>query len=185
MEKIVLIGISLRVNSLNKKLIANVERILNQENTPHSVELLSFNEFPMPVYDGDLEAAQGLPAGVQQLARKIEQAEGLILASPEYNGGIAGSFKNTIDWVSRIKPAPWTGKKILLLSASPGGLGGIRGLTHSRVPLEALGAYVFPEMFGLGQADKAFGEKGELKDVGTEERLKTLLLKFLNSAVWR
>jgi chromate reductase, NAD(P)H dehydrogenase (quinone) len=102
----------------------------------------------------------------------------VIFSTPEYNGGIPGPFKNAIDWVSRISPMPWAGKKILLLGASPGKLGAVRGLGHSRVPLESIGAFVYPEMFGLPQANSAFDSAGRLNDSATEERLKKLLFKF-------
>jgi NAD(P)H-dependent FMN reductase len=73
---------------------------------------------------------------------------------------------------------PWPGKNILLLGASPGSLGAVRGLAHSRVPLESIGAFVYPEMFGLPHANLAFDEGGKIKDGATEERLKKLLIKF-------
>jgi hypothetical protein len=100
------------------------------------------------------------------------------ISTPEYNGGMPGPFKNALDWVSRLSPMPWPNKKILLLGASPGALGAVRGLWHSHVPLEAIGMFVYPEMFGLSQAHLAFDEAGQLKDAATLERLKKLLLKF-------
>ncbi|MFZ3231478.1 MAG: NADPH-dependent FMN reductase [Pseudobdellovibrio sp.] len=178
MAKILMMGMSLRKDSLNKKLAQNAFRILTNENLNHQHELLMFNDFPMPVYDGDIETDHGIPDMVKQLGQKISEAKALVLSTPEYNGGIPGAFKNAIDWVSRISPMPWTGKKILLLGASPGALGAIRGLGHSRVPLDSIGAFVFPEFFGLPLAHQAFDDAGKLKDPATEERLKKLLLKF-------
>lgn len=180
MAKIIMMGISLRKDSLNKKLIQNVQKILGEIKVGHQVELLSFNDYPMPVYDGDIEAHSGIPEAVKKLGQKIQEADAIIFSTPEYNGGIPGSFKNAIDWVSRVAPMPWHGKKLLLIGASPGGLGAIRGLAHSRVPLESIGVFVFPEMFGLSQAHQAFDEAGSLKDPTTKERLRKLLSNFSN-----
>ncbi len=114
------------------------------------------------------------------MGQKISEADAIILSTPEYNGGMPGSFKNAVDWVSRISPMPWPGKQLLLIGASPGALGAIRRLGHSRVPLESIGVFVFPEMFGLSQAHQAFDEAGTLKDAATLERLNRLLIKFKN-----
>lgn len=177
-----MIAMSLRKDSLNKKLILHAQQSLKSELASHEFEVLSLSDYVIPLYDGDLEAQSGVPDPVKRLGDKIMGARGLILSSPEYNGGISGVFKNTIDWISRLSPMPWSAKQALLLSASPGGLGGIRGLAHSRVPLESLGVFVYPEMFGLSQAHQAFDEGGRLKDPSTSERLNKLLKKFTNHA---
>src|SRR6476661_9915413 len=137
MAKFLMMGMSLRKDSFNKKLAFNAHRLLTAEPSEHQFELVQFNEFPMPVYDGDIEAGPGIPDAVKALGKKITEAKAVILSTPEYNGGIPGPFKNAIDWVSRISPMPWPGKQLLLLGASPGALGAIRSLGHSRVPLES------------------------------------------------
>lgn len=180
MARIIMMGMSLRKDSFNKKLIQNVNQILNDRNSGHQLELLSFNDYPMPVYDGDIETQSGVPDTVKKLGQKISEADAIILSTPEYNGGIPGPFKNAIDWVSRISPMPWPGKKMLLLGASPGGLGAIRSLAHSRIPLESIGVFVFPETFGLSHANQAFDNSGALKEPATQERLKKLLFKFVD-----
>ena len=180
MAKVIMMAMSLRKESFNKKLIVNAQSILAKEKPELITDLLLFNDYSMPVYDGDIETQHGIPDGVKNLGKKISDADAIILSTPEYNGGIPGPFKNAIDWVSRITPMPWPGKKLLLLGASPGGLGAIRSLGHSRVPLESIGVFVYPEMFGLARADAAFDESGKLKDTLTEERLKKLLIKFAN-----
>lgn len=182
MAKFLMIGMSLRKDSFNKKLISNAHKILSGENSEHEFELVQFNDFPMPVYDGDLEKA-GMPEGVVSLGKKISEADAVIFSTPEYNGGMPGPFKNAVDWVSRIFPMPWPGKQVLLLGASPGALGAIRSLGHSRVPLESIGVFVYPEMFGLPKAHEAFDENGTLKDPATTEKLKKLLFKFRDHVV--
>ena len=178
MAKILLIATSLRKESLNKKLIENSNRILNTEKADHNFEVIQFNDYALPIFDGDLEGQSGMPENAKKLAQKISAFDAIIFSTPEYNGSIPGGFKNALDWLSRINPMPLTDKHALLLAASPGALGGVRGLWHSRVPLEALGLHVYPEMFGLSAAHNAFDEKGILKDAATDERLKKLLFKF-------
>lgn len=133
----------------------------------------------MPVYDGDIEAGSGVFDEVHKLSEPIWQAEAVIISTPEYNGGMPGSFKNAVDWLSRLKPVTLTGKSVFLLGASPGAFGAVRGLWRSRVPLEALGVVVYPEMFRLSQAAQAFDETETLKEPRQQERLKTLLAGFL------
>lgn len=173
--KILVMGMALRKGSFNKKLAKNAHRLLA---VGDEAELLNFEDFPMPVYDGDIEAGPGIPEPVKALAAKIQDARALVLSTPEYNGSIPGPFKNAIDWVSRVKPMPWAGKHVLLLGASPGALGAVRGLWHGRVPLEVAGAFVYPEVFGLPRADQAFDGDDKLKDAAVEERLKALLGKY-------
>ena len=177
MSSIILMAMSLRKESFNKKLILNAQRIL--EKNGESVEVLSFNMYPMNMYNGDDEATKGLPESVVALGKKISEARAVIFSTPEYNGGMPGTFKNCFDWVSRIKPMPWTGKHVLLLGASPGGLGAVRGLWHSRVPFEAEGSFVYPEMFGLSKAGDAFDADGKLKDAKQEENLEKLLMNYV------
>ena len=106
-----------------------------------------------------------------ELGKKIIDANALIISSPEYNGGISGVLKNAIDWILRMKPMPLADKHLLLLSASPGALGGVRGLWHTRVPLEALGVHVFPRVFWLPNAYEAFDEHAKLKNVKNAQNL--------------
>jgi NAD(P)H-dependent FMN reductase len=175
--RILAFAASLRAASFNRKLIAEAAAILRT--LPDvDVDLADFREFHMPIYDGDLEDRDGIPAGGQEFIRRIQQADGAVISTPEYNGGISGSFKNAIDWASRADPVPLEGKPILLIGASPGGLGAVRGLWHSRVPLEVIGAYVFPEMLGVPRAHQAFDDSGTLKDPGMRSRLQELLTGY-------
>ncbi|MFJ3977315.1 NADPH-dependent FMN reductase [Streptomyces sp. NPDC090021] len=143
-------------------------------------EPVTLRDFPMPPYDGDAEAGDGLPEGALALCRRIEAAQALIIASPEYNASVPGVLKNAVDWVSRYRPQPFKDKQTLLVSASPSMVGGNRGLWALRVPLEHLGARVYPDMFSLAGAHQAFTEDGALTDPGLGERLTATIGSFLD-----
>lgn len=143
------------------------------------MDLAEFAEFDVPLFNGDLQQKDGIPAGALEFSRRISAAGGLLLASPEYNFSLPGTIKNLIDWVSRIRPVPLRGKHGLLLAASPGTVGGIRGLWQLRIPLEGLGVTLSPDMFALAHADKAFGEAGELVDAATSDRLTRIVDGYL------
>jgi chromate reductase, NAD(P)H dehydrogenase (quinone) len=138
----------------------------------------------MPLYDGDLEQHEGLPDEVVKLGARIAEADALIVATPEYNGSISSVLKNALDWISRVKPMPIAEKHLVLLSASPGGWGGVRGLWHSRVPFEVLGAHVFPQMMSLPGAASAFDETGRLVGAPAQQ-LQNLLRAFAGHAAVR
>ncbi len=143
------------------------------------MDLAEFAEFDVPLYNADLQAKDGIPAGAQEFARRILAADGLLLVSPEYNFSLPGTLKNLIDWVSRVRPVPLRGKHGMLLAASPGAVGGIRGLWQLRIPLEGLGVTLYPDMFALAHADKAFTEVGDLTDPATTERLARMVAGYL------
>jgi chromate reductase len=178
--KILAFAASLRRGSLNKKLIAAVAAMVRE--LGGEVDVADFAEFDMPLYDGDKQAAEGLPPGALELKRRIEAASALVIASPEYNYSIPGTLKNAIDWVSRARPMPWRGRSIYLVSASPGAIGGIRGLWQTRIPLEGCGALVFPDMFALAHADRAFTDGGQLADAAMADRLRQQVLGFYRLA---
>jgi NAD(P)H-dependent FMN reductase len=171
---------SLRKASLNRRLLQVAVELARQHGA--AVDLAEFHEFGMPLFDGDLQEREGIPAGALALARRIQAADGLLLASPEYNYSIPGTLKNAIDWVSRIKPVPLKGKSALLLSTSTGLVGGNRGLWALRVPLELLGVHVYPEMFSLASGNKMLDESGGLTDPAAKQRLDALLGAYLEHA---
>lgn len=171
---------SLRRGSLNRKLIALAAEMARSAGA--DVDLADFREFDLPIYDGDLDANAGLPPGGLELKRRLDGADGVLIAAPEYNYSIAGSLKNAIDWVSRARPMPWRGKSIHLMSASPSSMGGIRGLWQTRIPLEGCGALVFPDMFALPHANEAFDDSGELRDPSLAERLRRDVVGFVRLA---
>jgi chromate reductase, NAD(P)H dehydrogenase (quinone) len=171
---------SSRTGSLNRKLVALAAEIATAAGA--EVDLADFREFEMPLYDADVDAERGLPPGALELKRRVEAAEALLIAAPEYNYSISGPLKNAFDWVSRARPMPWRGRSVYLLSASPSAMGGIRGLWHTRVPFEGCGALVFPDMFALPHANEAFDDEGRLKDARLAKRLATEIEGFVRLA---
>lgn len=178
--KLLAFAASLRGASLNRKLVALAAASARAAGA--EVDLAEFREFEAPMYDGDLEASAGLPPGAVELKRRLGEADAVLIAAPEYNYSIAGPLKNAIDWVSRARPMPWRGKSILLMSASPSPMGGIRGLWQTRIPLEGCGALVFPDMFALPHANEAFDEAGRLRDPALAERLQREVVGFVRLA---
>jgi chromate reductase len=169
---------SLRKESLNDKLAnltAQVARHLGA-----TVDLASMHDFDVPLYDGDVEA-QAIPRGAHALRDKLLANDAFILASPEYNGSMPGTIKNLIDWASRFRPQPFDGKHGLLLSASPSLGGGNRGLWALRMPLEHLGARMFPDMFSLAMAHKAF-DGAQIADKTLQARFEKNVQAFLSLA---
>jgi chromate reductase len=178
--KVLAFAASLRKGSLNKRLVTVVAGILRDAGA--EVDVADFRDFDMPLYDGDLQTASGLPPGALALQRRIEAASALVIANPEYNYSIAGPLKNAIDWVSRARPMPWRGRSVYLVSAGPGQIGGVRGLWQTRIPLEGCGALVFPDMFALPNADRAFAADGTLVDAEVAERLRKQVIGFCRLA---
>jgi len=158
---------SLRAGSFNRRLVrlaAAGARAAGAEVT--EIEL---RDYPLPLYDADLEAEEGLPEPARRLKALFAGHGGLLLASPEYNSSISGVLKNAIDWVSRAaegeKPlASFDGKVAALMSASPGSLGGLRGLATVRSILSNIRVLVLPQQVGVSRAHEAFTEDGRLKD---------------------
>jgi NAD(P)H-dependent FMN reductase len=170
---------SLREESLNRKLAALAARVAQQAGA--SVDLASMRDFEVPLYDGDLETAQGVPSGAQELRRRLLASDAFILSSPEYNASMPGTIKNLIDWASRFRPQPFDGRHGLLLSASPSFAGGNRGLWALRMPLEHLGARIFPDMFSLAMAQKAFAGD-DIADEALRARFEKNVQAFLSLA---
>jgi len=133
------------------------------------VTVLDLNDFPMPLFNQDLEATDGPPPQASRLKEIMRAHGGLLIASPEYNSSISPLLKNTIDWVSRPADgeqmlAAYQGKVAGLMSASPGRLGGLRGLVHLRSILSNIGVLVIPDQVAVGEAGAAFDDSGDLVD---------------------
>jgi NAD(P)H-dependent FMN reductase len=162
---------SARRGSLNKKLA----RIAAADAAVPGVEVtfIDLDDFPMPVYHGDLEAAEGMPENGLKLREIFIAHNALIISSPENNRSTSSLLKNTIDWLSRSIGdgkglnsglAPFRGKVAALLAASPGPYGGVRGLPHLRESLAGLGVLVIGVQVAVVHADQAFDENGALRD---------------------
>ncbi|MGW1767158.1 NADPH-dependent FMN reductase [Streptomyces sp. NPDC002073] len=175
--RVLVLAGSSRAGSVNARLAGLVAAQV--ERSGATVDLARLREFEMPTYDGDAEADEGPPAGAALLRERLLAAQALVIASPEYNASVPGVLKNAVDWVSRFRPQPFKDKQTLLVSASPSMVGGNRGLWALRVPLEHLGARVYPDMFSLAMAHAAFGEDGGLTDAGLRERLAATVDSFL------
>ena len=174
---------SSRSGSVNTQLVhaaANAAR-----NAGADVEEIDLRDFRMPLYDGDEEAAEGPPQNAARLRDLFASKDAFLVGCPEYNGLITPLLKNTIDWISRPDAAghPGTrcvqGKLAALTAASPGGLGGLRGLVHVRVLLANIGMFVLPDQMALPGAAKAFDENGTLKDASIAKRLTGLAESFV------
>lgn len=158
---------STRTDSFNKKLVRVAAESARAAGA--AVTLVDLRDFPMPFYDGDLEAEQGLPDNARELKAIMVAHDGFLLSCPEYNSSISAVLKNTLDWISRAQPneppmPAFRGKVAGLLAASPGNLGGVRGLFAVRQILTVLGTIVLPTQFALARARDAFDEQGALKD---------------------
>lgn len=140
--------------------------------------MISLRDFTLPIFDEDLEATSGMPEAAKRLKVMFREHNGLIIASPEYNSSITAALKNAIDWVSRgesdDEPAlsALAGKTAVLCSASPGGLGGMRGLVHLRAILGSIGITVLPDQIAVGKAYEAFTPDGVLADANQQARVK-------------
>ncbi|MGW2562738.1 NADPH-dependent FMN reductase [Streptomyces sp. NPDC001514] len=175
--RVLLIGASLRAGSTNARLASLVARLVSD--TGATADLAAMRDFQMPLYDGDAEAAEGLPSGALALRDRLERCDAFVISSPEYNASVPGVLKNAIDWVSRVQPQPFKSKHAMLVSASPSMVGGNRGLWALRVPLEHLGTRVYPDMFSLAKAHQGFTSDGLLADSGLQQRLAETVEAFL------
>jgi chromate reductase len=176
---VLVLAASLRAESLNHKLAALAARVATANGA--MVDFATMHDFDVPLYDGDLETAEGIPAGAKELLRRLTATDAFIIASPEYNASMPGVLKNLIDWMSRFRPQPFDTRHGLLLSASPSLVGGNRGLWALRVPFEHLGARIYPDMFSLSMAHKAFAGDG-LADTALQARFEKTLQAFLSLA---
>jgi len=167
MPRILAFSGSARGGSLNRRVLNHA--IHGAREAGAEVTLLELGELPLPLYDGDLEASEGLPANVVRIKSLFASHGGLLIASPEYNSSISPLLKNVIDWVSRSGPgeaplASFRGKTAALLSASPGHYGGLRGLYHLREILQNIGVTVLPDphVVALPKAHEALDTEGAM-----------------------
>lgn len=180
--KILAFGGALRRGSFNQKVAAIAAEGAREAGA--EVTLIALRDFPMPLFDGDLEEESGLPENAKKLKALFKEHDGLIIASPEYNSSITAALKNAIDWVSRTETddepslSAITGKTAVLCAASPGALGGLRGLVTIRSILGNLGVTVLPDQVAVSKAYEAFNEDGSLKETRQQVAVKSLGAKL-------
>lgn len=169
---------SLRKDSLNTRLATLAASVI--EKNGGVVDYAYMSEFDCPSFNQDLETNDVHPAGAEELRKRILANDAYIISSPEYNGSIPGLLKNVIDWVSRFRPQPFNEKHSLLMSASPSMGGGNKALWSLRMPLEHLGSRVFPNMFSLAMAHKAFNDVGGIADEALAKRFEENITAFMD-----
>ncbi len=181
--KIVAFAGSTRNGSYNKQLVslaADAARAAGAE-----VTVVDLRDLALPLFDQDLEDAHGLPVEAQKFKKLLRESGGFLIASPEYNSSITAVLKNALDWASRAESddepplAAFRGKAALLLSASPGALGGLRGLVHLRAILGNIGVHVLPDQLSISAAHEAFVD-GKLKDARKAKQLADLATQLVN-----
>ena len=180
--KILAFAGSTRTDSFNKKLVKVASD--GAIETGADVSVIDLKDFPMPLYDEDLERQEGLPSNVLKLKDLMLAHQGFLISSPEYNSSISGVLKNTIDWTSRPRDgeppsACFQDKIVGLMSASPGALGGLRGLVHVRAILENMGVIVLPNQVAVSKAHEAFDVHGNLNDKKQEQKVKSVGTKLV------
>ena len=165
---------SARRESLNKKLAKAMVKLI--ENEAAEATYVDLNDYPMPLYHGDLEEEDGLPESAAKLKELFKEHDGFLVASPEYNGSFSPLLKNTVDWISRKggSAEAFHGKVAGIVSTSPGALGGLRGLIYVRAMLAGLGLHVIPQQIAVPNGHEAFDEDFNILDVSYSERLSNM-----------
>ena len=169
---------SLREGSLNQRLAGLAADCIRANGG--EVDVRRMAEFDAPSYNADVQSKEGLPAAAEQFRDCLTTNDAFVISTPEYNASMPGVLKNAVDWVSRFSPQPFNERHGLLMSASPSMVGGNRGLWALRVPLEHLGARVYPDMFSLAQAHQAFADDGRLADAELQARLDQTIVGFMD-----
>lgn len=176
---------SAREGSHNKRL-AKLGTAIAEANGIAST-FADLGDYPMPLYDADLQTRDGIPENAHKLEALMRVHTGVFIACPEYNASITPLLKNTLDWMSRIRdPEPlfvFKTRVFALGSSSPGGMGGLRGLNTVRTVLElGLSALVLPEQFAVPRATEAYDDHGHLKNKDSQEQFKQLIVKLARAA---
>ena len=175
--KILAFAGSLRTGSFNKKLVKI--GIVGARAAGADVTEIDLRDFPMPVYDQDIETSSGVPEHAKRLKQLMLAHHGLLISSPEYNSSIPGGLKNALDWASRQEAgepplACFVDKVAVLMSASPGSLGGLRGLVHLRAMLGNIKVLVLPDQVAVPKAHEAFAPDGSMKDAKQQASVEHL-----------
>lgn len=187
--KILAFAGSLRKDSFNKKLVKIA--IKGAEENGSEVTYIDIKDYPLPVYDAEIEESQGLPENALKIKKLLLEHDGFLISCPEYNSSISGALKNFIDWASRPASADevylccFIDKVVMLMSASPSFLGGLRGLVHVRSIFSNINSLVLPQQKCISNADKAFNPDGTLIDskhqndvINLGKKLSEFLIKY-------
>lgn len=184
--KILAFAGSTRKESWNKKLLKEAAEVAHGAGA--EVTIIDLADYPLPLYDGDLEVAQGVPENAKKLQKLFAEHDGFMIASPDYNGSYSGVLKNMVDWVSRKDKEndpplePFKGKVAAIMSASPGALGGIRGLEKLHDLLDDLKVMVIPDVVAVGGIATAFNAAGKLDNPKTAKALETAATRLVKVA---
>lgn len=174
MTKILALSGSLRRDSLNTRLAHAI-----REYAPANVVIEIATLHGIPLYDGDVEAGQGIPDAVNALKARIVNSDGVLLVTPEYNGGMPGVMKNGIDWLSRTDiKAVFAARPYALAGATPGGWGTLSAQAAWLPVLNRLGVTLYAPSFKLSAANKAFNENGGLASEQSQAMVRDLLEGF-------
>ena len=178
MTKILAFSGSARKQSFNQRLVkiaaAGAERAGAQ------ITVINLADYPMPLFDQELEAKSGIPQNALALKRLLKGYDGFLIASPEYNSAFSSLLKNAIDWASRSEKSgeppliAYKGKTAAIMAASPGKLGGLRGLVFIRMLLANLGMLVLPNQIAVANAHQAFNDEGSLIDENQQKAVTAL-----------
>ena len=180
--KILAFAGSTRKDSVNKRL-AKIA-ILAADKAGAETTFIDLHDYNMPLYSEDLLAEHGMPDGVIAFKEMLKNHNGFLISSPEYNGSLTGTLKNAIDWAtikadSEERMACWNGKIAGLLSASPGGLGGIRGLHHLRTILAGIGTFVLPNHLAVGNSTTNLQNDEQITDEKLQQQVENLSIEMV------
>ncbi|MCR4337142.1 MAG: NAD(P)H-dependent oxidoreductase [Candidatus Omnitrophica bacterium] len=174
---------SARTASFNKKLIKVAVEAVKKIGA--EVTLVDLKDYPMPLFDQDSEATQGMPENARKVKEMMISHDAFLISAPEYNSSITPLLKNILDWASRVNSPnensliAYKGKVAALLSASPGALGGLRGLETLRSILGNIGVIVLPTQLAVSKANEAFHDDGRLKDSKQQESLEKVVKELV------
>ena len=181
--KILFFAGSARKDSVNKKLAKHAYDIAIEKGADAS--FADLKDYPMPIYDGDFEDEHGVPEQSLAFKKLFTEHDAIFIAAPEYNSSLAPLLKNTLDWISRTHEedepmlSAYNGKVAAIAAASPGGLGGLRGLVPLRMMLENINVLVLPNQLAVGGAFKAFDDNGKLTDNGQVKTLTRIVERLI------
>ncbi len=183
MVKILAFAGSSRKDSYNKKLVKIAAK--EAENAGANVTFIDLADYPMPLFNQDLEKEHGMPEKAREFKQLLIEHDGFLIASPEYNSAFSPLLKNVIDWASRAEatdePKLWAfnGKTAAIMATSPGAIGGIRGLVFLKMLLNNIGVMVLPEQQTIAQATKAFTVDGNLVNPQQQQAISHLAQKLV------